>query len=138
MNNPVERCTKCSLPTNFPGILFDTNGVCNMCLNFDKKRYLQEKEVAYSQLVETLSHVKVLGKKAGSPYDAIVALSGGKDSCFTLKYLVKEHGLSCLAITVDNGFLSDQSILNSRRLCDQLHDDFNVWRPKISLINSKY
>ena len=29
-----KRCSKCILPETMPYILFDTNGICNYCLNY--------------------------------------------------------------------------------------------------------
>ena len=138
MTFDVQRCKNCSLPTNFPGIKFDAEGVCSICQQFDKKSYLKDIASAHDQLIQTISYVKEVGKKKLSAYDAVVALSGGKDSCFTLKYLVEKHKLKCIAITVDNGFLSEQSIVNSQLLCDALGVDFLLWKPKTSLMKALY
>ena len=49
-------------------------------------------------------------------YDAIVAFSGGKDSSYTLKLLVEDYGLNCLAVTIDNGFISEGAFKNCRTI----------------------
>lgn len=138
MNLDVRRCNKCSLPINFPGIVFNSNGVCKLCQNFSKRDYLNALKTAKEQLFKTIDEIKKVREKRLSAYDAVVALSGGKDSCFTLKYLVEQHELRCLAITVDNGFLSKQSILNSNLLCDKLGVEFLLWKPKKVLMNAMY
>ena len=138
MSARVTRCKNCSLPTNFPGVSFNGSGICNNCQQYNKEQYLNEKASAREQLVKTISYVKEIGLRSSSPYDAIVALSGGKDSCHTLDYLVEEFGLRCLAITVDNGFLSKRSIMNSQLICDKLAVDFIIWRPKPNFMNALY
>lgn len=138
MSSNNERCSNCSLPRNFPGVSFNSDGVCNLCENFDLDDHLAAISSANDQLRETVSAAKEAAAQVGSPYDAIVALSGGKDSCFTLQYLVKQYGLRCLAITVDNGFLSNQSVINSRRLCETLGVDFILWKPSTKFMNSLY
>ena len=138
MSQDVERCANCSLPTNFPGINFNSDGICSLCQNFNKEEYYLALTKAQSQLNKTIEDVKEVRKRGLSAYDVVVALSGGKDSCFTLKLLAEHHGLRCLAITVDNGFLSKQSILNSNLLCDELGIDFLLWKPKRSFMNAMY
>ena len=134
----MNRCNNCTLPINFPGILFNKHGVCNLCEQFDLDAYLASINIAQEKLKETIRTTKNLSTAIGSPYDTIVALSGGKDSCFTLQYLVEKYNLKCLAITVDNGFLSDQSVLNSRNLCNILGVDFVLWKPNTKFMNSLY
>lgn len=138
MTLDVRRCNNCSLPINFPGIEFDADDVCSSCQEFDKEVYLKSIASANEQLLETIVYVKEVREKGLTDYDTVVALSGGKDSCFTLKYLAEEHGLRCLAITIDNGFLSEQSVLNSRLFCDELGIDFLLWKPKTPFMNALY
>ena len=138
MNGDANRCANCTLPINFPGISFNENGICNLCDDFNLDDHRASQNAAKTQLYETIQYSKNISTAVGAPYDAIVALSGGKDSCFTLKYLVQEHGLRCFAITVDNGFLSDQSVKNSRQLCESLGVDFVLWKPNTKFMNSLY
>ena len=138
MSNKIKRCLNCTLPTNFPGITYNDDGICSICQNFNKADHLLALDTAQEQLFKTIDDVKKVREKGLSSYDAIVALSGGKDSCYTLLNLVKQHELRCLAITVNNGFLSKQSILNSNLLCDELGVDFLLWKPKRNLMNTMY
>jgi hypothetical protein len=50
----------------------------------------------------------------------LVPLSGGKDSVYCLYLAVKELNLRCLAVTLDNGFLSDQARKNIGNACRKL------------------
>ena len=138
MSDGIDRCTNCSLPLNFPGVSFNNDGLCELCEKFDSADHRAGIAAAHNQLTETIQYAKDVSASINSPYDAIVALSGGKDSCFTLQYLVQKHKLRCLAITVDNGFLSGQSVENSRLLCEALGVDFVLWKPNTQFMNSLY
>jgi len=51
-------------------------------------------------------------------YSVIYALSGGKDSSYTLYKLKKEYPfLNVLAIQFDNGFISENAIKNAKKMC---------------------
>jgi hypothetical protein len=97
----------------------------------------EERLIAFNDMVFTIEKAKANSREIAT-YDCIVALSGGKDSSYVLKYLVEEHGVRALAITVDNGFLSRQSIENSRALCDHLHVDFILFRPDFQQMRRIY
>ena len=38
-----KRCARCILPSNYPGIQFNVNGICNHCIEHKEIRYLGEK-----------------------------------------------------------------------------------------------
>jgi hypothetical protein len=139
----VRRCIRCTLAEDVPGANLDSNGVCHACRGFDAFAYAAGLEKSRTELVSIIEQVKgrrvdvATGEKRAE-YDCIVALSGGKDSCYTLKRMVEDFGLRCLAITVDNGFLSHQSIENSRLFCDQLGADFLLFRPSMSFVKDLY
>jgi hypothetical protein len=47
-------------------------------------------------------------------YDCLVPLSGGKDSTYALYLCAKVYKLKCLAVTFDNGFLTEHARTNIR------------------------
>lgn len=134
----VERCKVCTLPSNMPGIRFDDDGVCNHCQSFDYEEFLANQGKALESLKSTVEEALALREKGENDYDCVVALSGGKDSCYTLRYLAGELELNCLAITVDNGYLSPQSIVNSRIICEEVGADFVLWKPNSVFYRSLY
>ena len=67
-----------------------------------------------------------------------MAYSGGKDSSYTLYHLKEKFGLNLLAVTIDNGFLSEQAIVNSRKLTASLGIDFILFAPKLSFMSNMY
>jgi N-acetyl sugar amidotransferase len=112
------------MDTSDPDIVFDSNGVCNHCTNAIERLKQppyglppKEKEAALQQLI---ADVKKAGK--GKRYDCIIGLSGGVDSSY-LAYLVKQWGLRPLAIHVDNGWDSEQSVRNIENICKILDID---------------
>jgi N-acetyl sugar amidotransferase len=117
-------CTRCVMDTSDPDIVFDGNGVCNHCTGAIEQLKQppyglppKEKEAALQQLI---ADVKKAGK--GKKYDCIIGLSGGVDSSY-LAYLVKQWGLHPLAIHVDNGWDSEQSVRNIENICKILDID---------------
>ena len=106
----VKRCARCVMPENYPGIAFDAEGVCNFCRYFEThwgSWVASEKEQARSEA--KLRGIFEAAKRKGKPYDALIGISGGKDSSYCLYLCHKVYGLKVLTFTKDGGFLSDQA-----------------------------
>ena len=87
------KCNKCVLE-EIPGLIVcDEQGVCNQCREHINLIYKGEDEL--------IRQIKT-AKKAGSKYDCAVALSGGRDSTYTLLKLAKDYHLKVLAINYEN------------------------------------
>ncbi|MCW8932684.1 MAG: hypothetical protein OQL19_20915 [Gammaproteobacteria bacterium] len=130
----VLRCSKCVLSESFPGIKIDKHGVCNYCRD---SLSLDEMNTTRDELKAKMS-IAIDTNRNISEYDAIVAFSGGKDSSFTLKMLVEKHDLNCLAVTVDNGFLSDKALDNCRAITGSLGVDFMLFTPAPDFMMNMY
>ena len=78
----LKRCTKCILPETMPFIIFDEEGVCNYCHNYQMKNIAKPKEELF-KLVESY-------RKKGDIFDCIVPFSGGRDSSYGLHLIVNE------------------------------------------------
>ena len=111
----VDRCNTCILPSDYPEIEFDEKGECNYCKQWKTKWADVNFDVKQQQLDRLLDRFK--GKTR--PYDCVVGLSGGKDSCY-VAYILKQKGMNPLAVTFDNGFMSDMARDNIRKLVDIL------------------
>jgi hypothetical protein len=109
----TARCTKCILPSNYPGIKFDEHGVCNICASHRPIDYLGG-EVLRERIK---SASKQMGK-TNAKYDCVLGLSGGRDSSYLLYYLVKKLDLKLLAFSADNGFLPDETKKNLKRMSE--------------------
>lgn len=54
-------------------------------------------------------------------YDCLIPVSGGRDSCYSLHYVVKELGLKPVAYTYDwGGMVTDLARRNIQRMCAEL------------------
>lgn len=119
----VRRCVRCVIPENYPGIIFDTEGVCNFCRYYDTHwgSWVASAE-KQTRSEAKLRRIFEAAKRKGKPYDALVGISGGKDSSYCL-YLCREvYGLKVLTFSRDNGFISDEA----RARIEQLVKVFDV------------
>ena len=129
-------CKRCVLPETFPGTSLNSEGICNHCQAAPELHEIEESRKALAvQIEEAVREVK---SSSDSDYDCVVAYSGGKDSSYTLYHLKEKFGLNLLAVTIDNGFLSEQAIVNSRKLTASLGIDFILFAPKLSFMSNMY
>lgn len=108
-------CTKCLMDTTDLEIIFDLDGVCNHCHNFEnmtKKTWFPNEEGA-KQWQVNLNNIKEAGK--GQEYDCILGLSGGVDSSY-LAIKANEWGLRPLVMHVDAGWNSELAVSNIEAL----------------------
>ena len=130
----MKRCTRCILPEVFPGIQFDDQGLCNFCrLEPTREDYIKLREKLHQRIGDLAESVRGKGQ-----YDCIVALSGGKDSSYTLWMLREQYNLNCLAVTIDNGFLADQAVTNCRTITDALGADHIFYKPTFQFMKRMY
>ncbi|MFA0962348.1 amino acid adenylation domain-containing protein [Roseivirga sp. BDSF3-8] len=115
----VQRCSKCLLTHNYPGISFNAEGVCNICETFGQ---YEDTAKAYFSNMESLAEIISINNSATGGYDCMLLYSGGKDSSYVLYRLV-EMGLKVLAFTFDNGFISQGAFENIKRMTDSLGVD---------------
>jgi len=88
---PPRRCARCLLLETHDIVVFDQEGICNVCRNIEHKRVdWQAREQEFLALLD-----QYRGKSA---HDCIVPFSGGKDSTFTLYALVRTYGLRPLVV----------------------------------------
>lgn len=113
-------CQRCVMPEAKPHIFFNSEGICNLCLDFDQ----QKEEEQGAKLLES-DLLKLLNKHKGKgKYDVLVMCSGGKDSTSALYYMKTRYKMNPLAFTFDNGFETEDAINNVKRATDKLGVDF--------------
>lgn len=130
----LKRCSRCVLSEGFPGITFDGDDICNFCRADEA---LPSIETRKRELKDRLEELFVSLDRSGD-YDCIVALSGGKDSSYTLYMMSKIFNLRCLAVTIDNSFLSSQAVRNCHAVCDGLGVDHILFKPPFSFMKDLY
>jgi tRNA(Ile)-lysidine synthase TilS/MesJ len=123
-------CNRCALPATFPGIRFNEEGVCNLCLEFKGVGGEPAKKAEYRKKFEAL----IEEYRGSGTYDALMCYSGGKDSTHTLAVLREKYGLSVLAVTMDNGFVSEQAFKNIRTVVEKLGVDHIFFKPRFDVL----
>ena len=126
-------CSRCVLTSSFPRIDFDNEGVCSICHDYDNNwgKWNSEKK----EKKRLLEKVCIQAKGKNKDFDALVPLSGGKDSTYVLYVAQKELGLRCLAYTLDTGYLSDFAKNNINRTCKELGVEHIYYRLDPDLLN---
>ncbi len=121
----TRRCSKGIWDTTVPGIDFDENGACNYSKMFEKyAEQYPRGEKGLKQWQEFVEKMKASGKN--KTYDCIIGVSGGTDSSYLL-HLAKEYGLRPLALTLDNGWSSDTSVKNIKKMTSALDIDLETY-----------
>ncbi len=123
----MKRCSKCILPASFPGIVFDSDGVCNYCHNHTLPPVHGEDE--FEQL---LSEFRGKGK-----YDCIMTYSGGRDSSFAVYQMVTKFNMNPLIVTYDWGMMTDYAKENWRITTEVLDLDHYIIVPNQERILSE-
>lgn len=145
----MKICINCILPETFPGIGFNAEGLCNHCQKFDGKALtLAENKKKYKQkfldLLIKLTQISNPQPSNLNPppptrsYDILMAYSGGKDSTYTMFLLKKKYKLRVLAVSFDNGFLSETSVSNIKEVTDRLGIDHILFKPKWGLLKKVF
>jgi len=109
--------------------MFDEQGVCNACRNHDYKQTQMNWPAKKTDLDQLIAAYR--GK---SDYDCLVPFSGGKDSTWTLYYLVKEYGIKPLVVRFDHGFLRPGVQENTHRVLRKLGVDFHHFTPNWKVV----
>ena len=134
----IKRCSRCILPETLSDIKFDVKGVCNHCLKYESsfKDWGQIQERKANEFAAIMEKARRLKR----PYDCLVPLSGGKDSTFALYLATRIYGMKTLAITFDNGYLSNPAKDNIRNAlyCSKADHIYYSMNRKTQLNCSEY
>lgn len=125
----MKRCTKCGLPETHETISFDDAGVCNICRQHEFKNDRidwRQRKLDLDALIEE--------HRGKYDYDCIVPFSGGKDSTWTLYYLVKEYGVKPLVVRFDHGFMRPNLEENVKRTIRALGVDILSFTPNWKVV----
>src|SRR5664280_1450280 len=118
-------CTRGVWDETIPGIVFDKNGESNYAKLFDTLvESYPRGENGLKKWNTVVDEIKIKGLK--NRYDCIIGVSGGTDSSYLL-YLAKQDGLRTLAVNLDNGWNSDISVKNIRKMTEALNIDLETY-----------
>ncbi|MFC1713612.1 hypothetical protein ACFL6S_08090 [Candidatus Poribacteria bacterium] len=115
-----DKCARCFLPGDFRSIELDNQGSCNYCHDYEALSSLIDTPQRHQEFIKILEEAQ---RKAGTSYDCIICLSGGKDSTYLLDLLRGEYNLNIICVTIDTGFLSELARQNIRKTIDKLQVD---------------
>jgi len=116
-----KNCTHCLLSNEIANVTISEDNTCNYCHNYKPFIPLGE-----DKLLKILSHSVNKNRK----YDALVPLSGGKDSAYVLYLAVKKYHLKVLTFTYDNGFISELAHQNIEAITKCCNVDHMYIRPE--------
>ncbi len=117
------------MPETVETLTFDDKGECSICHSHNtkvEKINWAERKLELDELV-----AKYKGK---SDYDCIVPFSGGKDSTFTLLYLIKEYNLRPLVVRFDHSFFRPNLHQNTQRTLQKLGVDSLTFTPNWKMV----
>jgi N-acetyl sugar amidotransferase len=127
--NALTKCNSCLLPETYETIEFDHKGVCNVCRN---KEY-RDTSIDWTGRKHQLDAL-IEEHRGKHDYDMIVPFSGGKDSTYTLHYLMKEYKIKPLVVRFDHGFMRETLIENNTRTFKKLGVDVLNFTPNWQVV----
>lgn len=97
------------MPSTYPDITFNNQGICNHCLSYKKIEPIGEDRF-----------LEIIHSTRGNQYDCVLGISGGKDSCYVAYLVKKKYGLRALAVSYDFPFMVDLARKNIKTVCENL------------------
>ena len=125
----MKKCSRCLLPETHETISFDSRGICSVCQNREFRNEQVNWSARRTELDELITKVK-----GTADYDCIIPFSGGKDSTFTLYFVVKELALKPLVVSFDHGFYRPNMLANRNRVVETLGVDLLTFKPNWLLV----
>ncbi|MBE9028849.1 amino acid adenylation domain-containing protein [filamentous cyanobacterium LEGE 11480] len=120
LDRPITYCTSCGIASNYPGVSFDSQGICTICHTYETYRHRTAQY--FKSLNQLQTQLDAARQRKQGKYDCMMLLSGGKDSTYALAQLV-DMGFEVFAFTLDNGYISEEAKANIRRVVKTLNVD---------------
>lgn len=125
----MKRCVNCGLPETYESIEFSDNGVCNLCI---QKKH-RDTIIDWNERKQELNTL-IKSYRGKYDYDCLIPFSGGKDSTFTLYYLMKEFQLKPLVMQFNHGFMRENLKKNNERTFKKLGVDAISFTPNWKVV----
>src|ERR1700742_4148292 len=125
----LKKCTACLLPETYETIEYDSIGVCNVC----RGKEFRDESIDWAARKIQLNEL-IAQNRGKYDYDCIIPFSGGKDSTFTLHYLMKEYKIKPLVVRFDPGFMRETLIENNTRTFKKLGVDVLNFTPNWQVV----
>ncbi|MBL7085877.1 MAG: N-acetyl sugar amidotransferase [Candidatus Cloacimonetes bacterium] len=120
-------CKRCLMPNTRPGSIFNKEGVCQACRNYDNR-----KNIDWEERKNELDKICKKYKRKYGYYDCIIPVSGGKDSHRLVYEMKIKRNMNPLLITVGDPFTkTNAGLSNYRNLgdtfgCDHILFDLSI------------
>jgi N-acetyl sugar amidotransferase len=123
MTKGYQICSRCIMDTTVPDIIFNEQGVCNLCIQYEQrtKKELHYDEVGQASLQDLINKIKAKGSRR--EYDCLIGISGGVDSTYVAYLVKKKFGLRPLAVHLDNGWDTELAVSNVEQTMKRLEID---------------
>ncbi|MBW8308970.1 MAG: N-acetyl sugar amidotransferase [Candidatus Paracaedibacteraceae bacterium] len=125
----LKKCKKCGLPETYETLVFNDKGICNICSQHSHKNEKIDWEQRHKILEKLIEEYR--GKY---DYDCLIPFSGGKDSTYTLLYLIKTFKIKPLVIQFDHGFMRSNLKENNLRTFKKLGVDALSFTPNWKIV----
>ena len=125
----LKRCVKCGFPETYETIEFDDKGVCNIC----RQKNFKDTSIDWPARKDMLGSL-IEEYRGKYDYDCLVPFSGGKDSTYTLNYLVREYKVKPLVIQFNHGFMRPTLNKNNERTFKKLGVDVLSFTPNWNVV----
>lgn len=125
----MRYCKKCAMPDTRPGSVFDEEGVCLACRNYERRATID-----WDKRKDELKQLCDKYRKDDGSYDCAIPVSGGKDSHFLVYTMKEEMGMNPLLLTVGDPFTKTEAgRKNYRNLGDVFNCDHIIFDLSIDL-----
>jgi len=104
----MRYCKKCLMPDTRPGSIFDKEGVCLACRNYEKRSMID-----WEGRKRELKRLCDKYRRKDGYYDCIIPVSGGKDSHYLVYKMKIEMKMNPLLITVGDPFTKTKAGLHN-------------------------
>lgn len=95
----MRYCKKCLMPDTRPGSIFNKDGICQACINYEKR-----KKVNWEQRKKELAKICDKYRRDDGYYDCVIPVSGGKDSHRLVYEMKIKNNMNPLLVTVGDPF----------------------------------
>ena len=130
LNKKMRSCKKCLLPETYETLEIAEDGnSCNMCSTYEFKKT----EIDWESRKKMLDDI-ILKYRDKYDYDCIIPFSGGKDSTYTLYYLMKEYKIKPLVVRFNHGFMRPKHEENVNNVLRKLGADFINFTPNWQIV----
>ena len=126
----MKICSKCVMPETAESLKFDDNGSCSVCTQIKFKQTNVDWKSRGKEFDFILNRFR-----NKNDYDCIVPVSGGKDSTFTLWYIVTQKKLKPLVVRFDHGFYRKNHEENVKKTISKLGVDFINFKANQKIVN---